>query len=246
MTRDARAVLFDMDGVIVDSEVYWHEFEKSRILPAVLDEGTDTDTDSNGDGGERPDVEETTGMNFREIYDYLDANYDVAVEKSEFVDIYERTAREIYTERVTLMDGFRELCADLREAGATTGIVSSSPRAWISLVRERFGLDVDTVVSAEDIDGLGKPEPAVYEHAAAVIGVEPDECVVVEDSANGTRAAARAGAAVIGYRGEANADHALPAADVVVSGPKVLRAEFRRRLEPDLERGGRSTSNSDA
>lgn len=220
MTRDARAVLFDMDGVIVDSEVYWHEFEEERILPTVLN-----------DDAERPGAEETTGMNFREIYNHLDANYDVRVEKSAFVSLYERTAREIYTEHATLMNGFCELCADLREKGATVGVVSSSPQSWIAVVRDRFDLDFDAVVSAEDIDGPGKPEPDVYEHAARVIDVEPRECIVIEDSAHGTRAAARAGTTVIGYRGEANADLTLPAADVVVSGPEELRAEVERRLE---------------
>jgi len=222
MTRDDRAVLFDMDGVIVDSEVYWHEFERQRILPAVL-----------GDDAERPGEDETTGMNFREIYDHLDANYDVQVSKSEFVSLYERTAHEIYTEKVGLMDGFRELCADLREDGVTVGIVSSSPQGWISVVRERFGLDFDVVVSAEDIDGPGKPEPDVYEHAADVVGIRVENCIVVEDSAHGTRAAARAGMTVLGYRGEANADLELPAADVVVSGPEELRAELSRRLDGD-------------
>lgn len=217
---DDRAVLFDMDGVIVDSEIYWHETEERRILPAVL-----------GDGEERPDPEETTGMNFREIYDYLAANYETRVEKSEFVALYERTAREIYTEKATLMTGFHDLRADLREGDVTVGVVSSSPPEWISLVTERFDLAFDAVVSAEDITGPGKPEPAVYDHAADVVGVEPRGCIVVEDSVNGTRAAARAGMTVIGYRGAANAEIELPAADVVVSGPEELRAELRRRLE---------------
>ena len=218
MTSDARAILFDMDGVIVDSEVYWHELEQRRILPEAL-------------GNDHPDPDETTGMNFREIYDYLDANYEVRVERSEFLSLYERTAREIYTQKASLMAGFRELCAELREAGVTIGVVSSSPHEWISLVTDRFDLAFDAIVSAEDIDGPGKPEPAVYEYAAAVIEVEPSQCLVVEDSVHGTRAASRAGATVIGYRGAANADLDLPAADVVVSSPEELRAELHRRVD---------------
>ena len=220
MTDENRAVLFDMDGVIVDSEVYWKEFEDERILPRVL-----------GESGERPAEGETTGMNFREIYVHLDANYDVQVEKEAFVSLYDRTAREIYTEHASLMPGFRELCADLNEAGVIVAIVSSSPHEWISIVRERFDLDFDTVVSAEDVDSPGKPEPDVYEYAADLLGIGPRDCIVVEDSKHGTRAAAQAGTKVIGYRGEANADLSLPAAVTVVSGPEELRAELHRRLD---------------
>jgi HAD superfamily hydrolase (TIGR01509 family) len=212
-----------MDGVIVDSEVYWAEFEDERILPKVL-----------GENGERPEPGEITGMNFREIYAHLAANYNVQVDEEEFVDLYDRTAREIYTEHASLMPGFRELCADLSEAGVIVAVVSSSPHEWISIVRERFDLDFDTAVSAEDVDGLGKPEPDVYEYAADLLEVSPRDCTIVEDSQHGTRAAARAGATVIGYRGEANADLDLPAADTVVSDPEELRAELSRQLDTGI------------
>jgi HAD superfamily hydrolase (TIGR01509 family) len=212
------AVLFDMDGVIVDSEVYWNAAEDERILPAALT-------------GEHPDREETTGMNYREIYAYLDANYDVTLSREEFIELYNEIATEIYTERVSLMDGFRELCATLRESGYPIAVVSSAPTEWISLVADRFDLDFDRVLSAEDAPGPGKPEPDVYEHAASLFECAPEACLVVEDSANGTQAAASAGATVIGYRGAANADLGLPAATVVVSGPAELRAELRRRTD---------------
>jgi len=223
MTDENRAVLFDMDGVIVDSEVYWEAFEDERILPRVL-----------GESGKRPEPGETTGMNFREIYAHLEANYDVQVEEKEFIDLYDRTAREIYTEHASLMPGFRELCADLSEAGVIAAVVSSSPQEWIALVTERFDLAFDTVVSVEDVEGSGKPEPDVYEYAADLIGIEPSECAVVEDSQHGTRAAARAGARVIGYRGEANTDLSLPAAGTVVSGSNELRTELSRRLDGEI------------
>jgi HAD superfamily hydrolase (TIGR01509 family) len=216
-------VLFDMDGVIVDSEIYWETFEDERILPTVL-----------GESGQRPAPGETTGMNFREIYAHLEANYDVQVEREEFLDLYDRTAREIYTEHAALMPGFRELCADLREAGVTVAVVSSSPHEWIAIVTDRFDLAFDTIVSAEDIEGPGKPEPDVYEYAADLLGVSPGECIVVEDSQHGTRAAARAGAGVIGYRGAANADLDLPAADAVVSGPEQLRATLSDQLNAEI------------
>jgi HAD superfamily hydrolase (TIGR01509 family) len=210
-TAGVEAVLFDMDGVIVDSEEYWLAFEDEELFPETLAEPY-------------PENSEITGMNYREIYDYLDANYETTVGREAFVRRYEAAAEDIYGENVSLMPGFRELTAVLRERGLTVGIVSSSPPDWIETVVERFDLGpFDAVASADAIDGPGKPEPDVYERAAAELGVDPADCVVVEDSANGSLSASRAGAYVIGYRTATNADADLLASDVVADGPDELR-----------------------
>ncbi|WP_233561793.1 UDP binding domain-containing protein, partial [Halorubrum sp. Atlit-28R] len=88
-----------------------------------------------------PDHEEITGMNFREIYDYLDAEYGTTVTKDEFVAAYHENSESVYGEHVVLMDGAEELFSDLRAAGKKLAIVSSAPQDWISTVRERFDLD---------------------------------------------------------------------------------------------------------
>jgi haloacid dehalogenase superfamily, subfamily IA, variant 3 with third motif having DD or ED/haloacid dehalogenase superfamily, subfamily IA, variant 1 with third motif having Dx(3-4)D or Dx(3-4)E len=214
--RRSRAVLFDMDGVLVDSERYWHEAQPGRIFPATL-------------AGRYPDLDETTGMNYREIYDYLDENYETTIDKAEFIDIFDETAREIYRERVSLLDGFHDLRATLADSGIAVAIVTSAPTAWHEIVTERFDIAVDETISAEDIDGPGKPAPAVYEHAARVVGVDPAACLVVEDSKNGVDAGKQAGMTVIAYRSGPNDDTDLSAADIVVEGAAELRAEIRRR-----------------
>lgn len=210
------AVLFDMDGVIVDSEQYWHDAQPNRIFPATL-------------AGEYPDLDETTGMNYREIYDYLDANYETKLSKSEFLDIFDETARGIYREQVSLLDGFHDLRSELGASGVAVAIVTSAPPAWHEIVTERFAIAVDETVSAEDIDGPGKPAPDVYEYAARLLGVDPAACLVVEDSKNGVEAAKQAGMTVIAYRSGPNSETDLSAADVVADSSKALHAEIRGR-----------------
>jgi HAD superfamily hydrolase (TIGR01509 family) len=209
------AVLFDMDGVLVDSERFWHAFEDEWVFAEATD-GT-------------PDRDEITGRNYREIHDYLTANYGTTVSKEEFVARYDEHAMEVvYRDGVELMDGAVELFDDLR-ANVKLAIVSSAPQSWIGVVRERFGLDpLDLVLSADDIDEPGKPEPYIYEHAASELGLEPEECVVVEDSYNGVLAASRAGTHCIGYRTSENRDVDHSAADEVVEGPAELRAALTR------------------
>ncbi len=204
-----------MDGVLVDSERFWHDFEDEWVF-AEAAEGT-------------PDRDEITGRNYREIHDYLTEKYGTTVSKEEFVARYDEHAMEVvYRDGVELMDGAVELFADLR-ANVKLAIVSSAPQSWIGVVRERFDLDpLDLVLSADDIDDPGKPEPHIYEHAARELGLKPEECVVVEDSYNGVLAASRAGAHCIGYRTSENRDVDHSAADETVEGPEELRAALTR------------------
>ena len=206
------AVLFDMDGVVVNSEDFWVDFQREAILPAAVPD-------------EVVAVAETSGMNFHEIYDYLEAEYGTAISREEFIDRFNAAAEEIYTERVSLLDGLPALLADLDARGVPTALVSSSPHDWIDMVLERFTLadSFDRVVSADDIDAASKPEPDVFEYAAGELGVAATDCVAVEDSANGIEAAARAEMTVVAYRIDAHGNIDRSPADEVVDSPAELR-----------------------
>jgi HAD superfamily hydrolase (TIGR01509 family) len=212
-----QALLFDMDGVVVNSEDYWHAVERAELLPAVLD-------------GETPHLDEITGMPYRDIYDYLHAEYETTVSKAEFVREYNRTAEGIYRERVALLDGFTDIREAAREAGVPVALVSSSPPAWMGYVIDRFDLEFDLALSDDEVDGPGKPEPDIFEAAADQLGVDIAACVAVEDSRNGSLAASRAGATVLGYRVDHNTETDLSACDVVCAGPEELRKELLERV----------------
>jgi HAD superfamily hydrolase (TIGR01509 family) len=202
------AVLFDMDGVVVDTEDFWHAREAEVVLPRAVAAGD-------------PDQAEIRGINYRESYDYLAERYEMALDREAFLDLYESVAEELYTEAAELMPGFPALLDAVHERGLRVAIVSSSPRAWIDLVIERFDLDVDATVSSEDVDGPGKPSPAVYEAAAATLGVDPAACVAVEDTPNGVLAASRAGAVTVAYGDD---PEAVDLADRAAADPEALRA----------------------
>ncbi|WP_049924560.1 HAD family hydrolase [Halopiger djelfimassiliensis] len=214
------AVLFDMDGVLVDSEDYWVAFQREDILPAAVPE-------------QDVDVAETSGMNYREIYDYLETEYGTAISREAFVRRFAAAAEEIYTERVDLLEGLHDLLSELEAAGIPTALVSSSPHDWIAIVTERFDLEdsFDHVISADDIDAASKPAPDVFEYAAAEVGVPAEECLVVEDSENGIEAAARAGTLVVAYRIDAHGDIDRSPADEVVDTPAELRAAVLERTD---------------
>ncbi|WP_323676232.1 HAD family phosphatase [Halorubellus sp. PRR65] len=221
------ACFFDVDGVVVDSERHWVPLENDRILPSVVD----------APAGEGPTASEITGMNVRDAYAYLDREYGTTVDLDGYLDVYDDAAAALYDDRVALMPGFESLVDDLRRDGVAVALVSSSPHRWLDRVLDRFELrgTLDAVVSAEDVDGPGKPAPGVYEAAASLVDADLPRSVAVEDSTHGLAAARAAGATAIAYRANANADESFPDADAVVDGPDALRDSLdarRKSLDP--------------
>jgi HAD superfamily hydrolase (TIGR01509 family) len=215
---------FDMDGVVVDSERHWVPLENERILPAVVD----------APPGRGPAASEITGMNVRDAYAYLDREYGTTVDLDGYLATYDDAAAELYDERVALMPGFPSLVDALRADHVAVALVSSSPHRWIDRVLDRFDLRdaFDAVVSADDVDGPGKPAPDVYETAAARVDVDPTASVAVEDSVHGLAAARAARMTAVAYRTTANADSTFDDADVVADGPDELRTVLDERRRP--------------
>jgi HAD superfamily hydrolase (TIGR01509 family) len=205
-------VCFDMDGVLVQSEEYWVEEQRTHILPT---------TAPNDD----IPVSAITGRNYREVYPDLVADYDVEIGRAAFEALFEAAGERIYGEQARLLAGAHDLLSALRENGVALALTTSSPHEWIDLVDDRFGLldHFTTVVSAADLDGPGKPAPDIYQRGAAELGVSTDACAAVEDSASGVAAATGAGLYTIGFRGDGD-EADLAAAHEVVSGVDELRA----------------------
>jgi HAD superfamily hydrolase (TIGR01509 family) len=219
---EADGVCFDMDGVLVRSEAFWVAEQRGHILPTAA---------PNDD----IPVSAITGRSYREVYPDLAAEYDVAISRSEFEALFEEVGERIYGEQARLLEGTHDLLSALAARGTSLALTTSSPHEWIALVDDRFGLTehFDVVLSADDLDGPGKPAPGIYERGAAELGVPPGNCVAVEDSTAGVRAATDAGLYAVGFRGDGDCAAAEPprgteadlsSADEVVTGIGGLRA----------------------
>ena len=205
------AVVFDMDGVIVDTEQYWVEAER-EILDAALP------------AGHGVDPRDITGINVHEQYDLLQADHDLQVSQEAYFDLFDQEADEVYAQ-ADLMPGFHDLLDALSERGLPLGVCTSSYPRWIDIVFESNGLEgrFDAVLSAAEEPVPGKPEPDLYERMAATLGVEPEAMVVVEDSENGVAAAAASGAYTIAYAATAHDGTNHSPADEVIETPARLR-----------------------
>lgn len=181
------AVLFDMDGVLVDSEQYWRAHWTDDIFPRV----------QSGD----PTMDEITGRSISDTVSYLHETYGFDQEPSEIEAETLSFAEQMYQEQATVVAGMTSLFATLRESDVEIGVVSSARRPWIELMLEGSELATpDVVVSASDLEAPSKPDPAIYERAIEQLQTTPSACIVVEDSIQGARAAASAGAIVVRYQ----------------------------------------------
>jgi HAD superfamily hydrolase (TIGR01509 family) len=215
-----QTVIFDMDGVIVDTEpvhryAYYKQFEELNI-----------------------DVTEAmytsfTGFSTRNTFQTLKEQFQLTHEVEDLIQRKRNIFNDAFDtkEDLELLDGVRTLIEDLHQNGIQLILASSASKVTIDRVFTRFGLhDFFThIVSGEDFP-KSKPHPAIFEHAASLSTAPKENCIVIEDSTNGVRAAKAAGIYCVGYVSEHSKDQHLDEADLVINHFKELTAEVIRTL----------------
>src|SRR3954469_23802263 len=209
------AVIFDLDGVLLDSEQRWNEAKEALVREAG---GTWSD--------EAPTV--MMGMSSPEWSAYLREDLGVPMDLDAINREVVRRMEDGYRRALPLLPGAD---AAVRALGARwpLALASSSNREIIDLVLELapFGRDFRVTVSSEEV-ARGKPAPDVYLRAAEKLGVEAARCVAIEDSSNGIRAGAAAGMPVIAVPNPhyPPADEALELAAVRADGVADITPEL--------------------
>jgi len=209
-----QAFVFDMDGVIIDSEPLHFEvdIETMRGLGVKISE---------------TELERFVGMTNPAMWKVLREEYALGQTVEQLIDIQLAAKMQALTDRAyEPIDGIRELLNELSGRGIPIGLASSSPRSFIEGVLEKFGLAsyFGCVVSGEEV-GSGKPAPDVYLEAAKQLGADPAACAALEDSRNGIAAAKAAGMRCYGYVNPNSGHQDLSAADRIVRSVRDIRLD---------------------
>jgi beta-phosphoglucomutase len=213
------AVLFDLDGVLVDS--YRAHFDSWLQL-----------CQERGWSMTPLQFETTFGRTSREIIRELwGQEVDSDAEVKELDDRKEWLFREILARRFPVMEGAVELIDQLSEAGFALAIGSSAPPENVQLALDRLQRRhaFNAIVTAADVT-RGKPDPQVYVLAAERLGLAPSHCVVIEDAPIGLQAARAAGMKCVGLVSTGRRREELAAANLVVDHLRELSPAILRRV----------------
>jgi HAD superfamily hydrolase (TIGR01509 family) len=178
------AVLWDMDGTLVDTEPDWIAAEFELI-------------EQHGGTWSREHAMNLVGNDLLESGRYIREHSGIPLEPAEIVE-------ELLDRVVVRMDatvpwrpGARELLFELRAAGVRCALVTMSYQRFVSPILRALPADTFDVVVTGDAVGRGKPHPEPYLKAAAVLGVDPAQTIAIEDSNTGARSAESAGCTVL-------------------------------------------------
>jgi HAD superfamily hydrolase (TIGR01509 family) len=200
-----KAVIFDLDGVLIDSEPL-HAMADNQLL---INSGIHV-----------PDnyFDRFVGVTNREMWGKIKNDYSIILSIEELMELQMPLKLKLLEEMdFKPIQGIIELLEDLKERNIPMAIASSSPRQFIEKVLEKIGVMqyFTILVSGEEVE-RGKPEPDIFLKAAELLNVEPVACIVIEDSASGTIAAKRAGMKCIGYRNVNSGNQDLSNADLII------------------------------
>ncbi len=179
-----RAVIFDMDGLLVDSEPVWDKARKAMA-------------DLAGKPWGALDHDAVMGVSTEEWADYMIEHLELTLSRQEVIDEVIGHMTEMYRAGVPYFPGAAEL-VDTAAAHFRTGLASGSHPALIDIVTtdEPMAGKFEVIVAADQV-GAGKPAPDVYLESARRLNVDPADCVCLEDSGNGILAGVAAGMKVI-------------------------------------------------
>ncbi|MFD1466871.1 HAD family hydrolase [Hymenobacter caeli] len=215
-----QTVIFDMDGVIIDTEPIHHQafyaqFAELGITVSAAEYAT------------------FLGSSTRNVYQRLQQEHGLPQDVETLLQRKRALFNQIFDTDadLDLLDNVRVLLDDLRAHQVPLVLASSASKATIGRVFARFDLGpyFGHVVSGEDF-AQSKPDPAIFIHAAALAQTPVSACVVIEDSANGVAAAKAAGIYCIGYASPHSAGQDLRQADLVINHFSELSAEKIRAI----------------
>jgi len=201
------AVIFDMDGVIIDSEPLYFKIQNelfNELGFSVL----------------KSEYNTFIGAGMQLMWEKLSSKFDLPFTVNKLISMNNKLIYRTFSELplLTATDGFHSFLKSLKESKIKTSVASSTSKRTINVILSRLNViqEFDTIVSSEEVQ-QGKPEADIFLEAARRINVKPDNCLVIEDSSLGVQAARKAGMHCVGFTNTNPENQDLSSASIIVS-----------------------------
>lgn len=184
--KSIQAVIFDMDGVLIDSEPLW----RTAMIKGFTGIGIDFTEN---------DCRKTTGMRFNEVIEHwFELHQIVNQSQKQLHDTVINHLIELIDAKGLPMNGVIEVISFLKSRMLPLGLATSSSLQLVNAVMNKIETRsyFNSIVSAENLK-YGKPHPDVYLNCASELGINPTNCLAIEDSVNGVISAKSAGMTVV-------------------------------------------------
>ena len=213
-----KAVIFDMDGVLIDSEPV-HVKAEMKTFAA---HGVKLTVEA---------LQANMGKGMREFFAELIGKCELKIHVDDLVLEHKKTLAMLYSEEVAVMPGARELIDSCRNEALTLAVASSTDRDLILMILGKLKMLTvfDVIVSGEEVANY-KPSPDIFLETVRRLNLLPEECVIIEDSSAGVNAAESARIPCIGFRSPNSGPQDLSSARLIVDSLTALDTHCLRRV----------------
>lgn len=201
-----KAIIFDMDGVLIDSEPMHMEIEQ-RMLQSIGVEISEEE------------MSQFIGTASQQMWETLINRYELKQSIDELHGVLTDYKTKYFSdEDLEAIPGVKELLVNIKANNIKLAVASSSPLEHINIIIEKLKIKdfFEIVVSGDHVE-MSKPNPEIFHLAAKRLGVNPSECVVIEDSTHGVSAAKAAGMTCVAYDNPNSLNQVYDKADLVVA-----------------------------
>ncbi len=201
------AVIFDMDGVIIDSEPLYFKIQNELFNEL-------------GFSVSKSEYNTFIGSGMQLMWEKLPSKYNLPYSINQLISMNNNLIFKTFSDLplLTATEGFHSFLDSLKDIKIKTAVASSTSKKTINVILTRLNViqEFDTIVSSEEVQ-LGKPEPDIFLEAARRINVKPNNCVVIEDSTLGVKAAGKAGMRCVGFTKNISGNQDLSSANIIVN-----------------------------
>lgn len=214
-----KAVIFDMDGVLVNTEPVYY-----KVIKEILNE--------NGHDIDYKEYEKYIGMTNEYTWELLKEKYSINIDINELIDNM-MILKNVIIKRdgYELIEGIEDLLENLKQNNIKIGVASSSPICDILDATKSTNIYkyFDKLVSGESVE-KSKPFPDIFLKVANELGISSQECIVIEDSKNGVLAAKSANMKCIGFFNKDSGKQDLSSSDIIVNSLKEIDYDFVNKI----------------